>query len=182
MSIYITPKIWGPICWNFLYSIASKYDPIYRDEYFYLLKKLEYILPCPNCIIHLKEYIRKTGISQKKMSKKYLINWLSNLHENISNKKQLYSKTLEIINKDNYINNKNIIIFFIIINSYYLTQNISTHHFCQIKTFYELMKYIYPINKTRNKFLHIVNSVEFKKIHDSESLNNFFKIKFENII
>tara|TARA_B110000037_G_C17090564_1_gene493818 strand:+ start:383 stop:1009 length:627 start_codon:yes stop_codon:yes gene_type:complete len=176
-SINITPKIWGPICWNFLYSIAYNYKSKYKDKYFYLLKKLEYILPCPKCIIHLRDYISKESISQQNMSKKYLINWLSKLHESIGGKKQSYKEILKNIGKEDYTDNKNIIIYFIIINNFYLTKKLPIYHFCQIKTFYELMSYLYPDKDIKDKFKKMVKLKSFKDSCDGKSLNDVCKKK-----
>ena len=186
MDIQITPKIWGPLCWNLLHGISMTYKKKYKDKYFYLLKKLEYILPCPKCITHLKLYIHDNGIEQKEMNKKYLVKWLIDLHNNINvklkKKKLTRKKALELIKNKNYVNNKNIITFFIIINYFYLTKKLSLFHFQKIKSFYKLMAYIYPDKDIKKKIYKIIHSQEFKDISSEDDLNKLFKTKFNELI
>ena len=57
-------KIWGPITWNLLHTIAEK---IYEDKFIYAKKDVIRIIlliiqniPCPICRDHAEKYIKKT--------------------------------------------------------------------------------------------------------------------------
>ena len=185
-NIQITTKIWGPMCWVLLHSISINYDDKYKDKYFYLLRKLKFIIPCYDCIIHLKMFINENGIDQNSMSKKYLTEWLINLHNSVNiklGKKKISIKdALKIIHKKDYLNNKNIITFLIILNYFYLNDSLSFFHFQKIKTFYKLLGDIYPDKKVRIKFKELVTSQDFIDTHTESELNMYFRKNFNKLL
>ena len=178
-NIQITPKIWGPMCWNLLHGISINYTVKHKKKYYYLIKKLEYILPCPKCILHYKMFIEKNPIDMKKMSKKYLIDWFINFHNSVNKllkKEEITNeKAIKLIKHPNYINNKSIFTFFIIINYYYLTKKLSLFYLQKIKTFYKLMGSLYPDKDIKKNFNNLIKKNTFKNISNETELNNWFK-------
>lgn len=178
-NIQITPKIWGPMCWNLLHAISINYTVKHKKKYYYLIKKLEYILPCPKCILHYKMFIEKNPIDITKMSKKYLIDWFIDFHNSVNKllkKKEMSNKkALKLIKHPKYIDNKSIFTFFIIINYYYLTKKLSLFYLQKIKTFYKLMGSLYPDKDIKKKINKLIKQDSFKNISNETELNNWFK-------
>ena len=178
MNIKITNNIWGPIFWNLLHGISITYNSRYKIEYYYLIKKIEFLLPCPKCIIHYKNYLKNNIINKDKITKDNLIKWFFNLHNSVNKmlkKPQMtYKRFNKLIKKKNYINHKNIYILLFIINQYYLTQKLSFYHFEQIKSFYILLGYIYPDKNIKKYFKKHTSTNFFKNISDEEQLYNWF--------
>jgi len=184
-TIQITPEIWGPPCWIFLHSLSLTYNDKYKYDYFNLIKTLIYILPCYECINHLKLYLIKYKLNQHKISKKYLEKFFIKLHNNINkklNKKKIkYDDALKLIKHKYYTNNKKILTFFIIINYFYLTQHLSLFHFNKIKNFYKILGNIYPDKIIRKKIKNIIDTEEFKNITNEQDLNDMCKLLFINL-
>lgn len=54
-----SPKLWGPIMWDFLFDISNRYrDSMYR-EYSMLFVSLVHLLPCKECAAHFKKMFSK---------------------------------------------------------------------------------------------------------------------------
>tara|TARA_Y100000389_G_scaffold195770_1_gene227669 strand:- start:978 stop:1364 length:387 start_codon:yes stop_codon:yes gene_type:complete len=89
------PEIWGPHAWIFLHTITLNYpeNPTYQDKqsHRFLFESLKNTIPCPKCREHYKENLIRYPIQLD--SKKDLINWLINIHNqvNIKNNKKTYS-------------------------------------------------------------------------------------------
>ena len=188
MSIQITPKLWGPYCWNFLHSISKNYNSKYKKKYYYFIKKIKFILPCPVCQEHFKQYLEDNNVELQKINKQYLEKWFFKLHNHIN--KKLYKKEIsfkeakkEIDNKK-YTNNNYIFTFFYFINNFFLKHSLSINHFNNIKSMYKLMGYIYPDNIIKQNFYNLTNNISFQGISNEKELNDWFNnnINIEKLI
>ena len=83
------PAVWGPRAWEILHAIGWKasHSPISRlaidenRELQWLLYHLDYIIPCPECKVHIKQYRKKEGLPKE--SKEAGI-WLWTFHEAVN--------------------------------------------------------------------------------------------------
>lgn len=83
------PKIWGPHAWFFLHSITLAYPDnpsMYEKEdikaFFNTLNK---VLPCEVCREHFASHISQNPLTESVLqSKKTLINWLINIHNEVN--------------------------------------------------------------------------------------------------
>lgn len=108
-------KIWGPITWNLLHTIAEK---IYCDRFTYCKNDIIHIIiliiqniPCPICRDHANIYIKKHNINLCN-SRNDLINYIFNFHNEASRyaKNEVFSNT--VLMKYNAFN------FNVIVNQY----------------------------------------------------------------
>ena len=70
----INPKHWGKSGWNFLNSIALTYKPEYKENYKLFFSQLQYILPCYECGLDIKNSMHSLDDALK--SKESLLLWL----------------------------------------------------------------------------------------------------------
>lgn len=105
-------KIWGPITWNLLHTIAEK---IYDDKFTDAKKDVIRIIlltiqniPCPICREHAEKYIKKHNINLCN-NRKDLIMYIFNFHNEVSiqAKNQVFSN--EILNKYKSYNFTNVV-------------------------------------------------------------------------
>lgn len=89
------PEIWGPKLWFMLHTISFNYpdnpsfdDMKYHQDFFEILV---HIIPCATCANHYSEYISKNP--PKLSSKKDLIKWTIDLHNNVNQRlgKKIYT-------------------------------------------------------------------------------------------
>ena len=113
MVILMKKKVWGPIIWNLLHCITIKIKDEYfnseKKELFNIIYKICTYLPCPICANSATFLLKKNKISSLK-TKKELINFIYNLHNEVNKKtkKQYVSKNiLDIYEKKNFRNTLN---------------------------------------------------------------------------
>ena len=91
------PNVWGPHAWIFLHTITLNYpnNPSELDklEIMNFFHNLPTILPCQTCALHFKENLKKYPISKHFHSKKDLVQWLIDMHNEVNklNNKKIYS-------------------------------------------------------------------------------------------
>ena len=91
------PNVWGPHAWIFLHSITLNYpeNPSEKDklEIMDFFHKLPNVLPCQTCSHHFKDNLKKYPISKRVHSKKELVEWLIDIHNEVNklNNKKIYS-------------------------------------------------------------------------------------------
>jgi hypothetical protein len=105
----INPKHWGRSGWNFLNSIALTYKPEYKENYKLFFSQLQYILPCYECGLDIKNSMHSLDDALK--SKESLLLWLLKIRNNIYIKQNRPTKTLiENFNEIYKVDNTKIII------------------------------------------------------------------------
>ena len=105
----LNPDIWGSHAWFFLESIVISYPDNPSEEmkknYIDFFKSIGKILPCEICRIHFTEFIDKNPLTNSIISsKKLLINWILDAHNNVNNINNKKKITLDEFN--NYYQNK----------------------------------------------------------------------------
>ena len=136
----MNPNIWGPHAWIFLHSIILSYPncPTTEDKKniksFFM--NLGNILPCHECRNNYKKHLQKYELTDEILSsKKKLILWLINIHNevNLKTNKKIYSyeKAVERYtggaNKVNKLYKTLIIILVVILIVYlYYNKNLSS--------------------------------------------------------
>jgi hypothetical protein len=88
----INPKHWGRSGWTFLNSIALTYKPEYKENYKLFFSQLQYILPCYECGLDIKNSMHLLDDALK--SKESLLLWLLKIRNNIYIKQNRPTKTL----------------------------------------------------------------------------------------
>lgn len=82
------PSVWGPFFWHTIHITALGYskNPTYTDKKsakeFY--ESLSYLIPCPICKEHYKEYLAKNPLTPFLDSRTDLIKWTIMLHNNVN--------------------------------------------------------------------------------------------------
>ena len=107
------PEIWGPHGWIFLHTITLNYPhkPTLYDKEHYknFFLNLQNVLPCQYCTHNYKLHLRKYPIDKFLDSKKSLVKWLINIHNEVNiifNKKTItYEEFIQIYK--NIYNTKN---------------------------------------------------------------------------
>ena len=88
----INPTYWGKSGWKFLNSIALTYKPEYKENYKLFFSQLQYILPCYECGLDIKNSMHSLDDALK--SKESLLLWLLKIRNNIYIKQNRPTKTL----------------------------------------------------------------------------------------
>ena len=88
----INPKHWGKSGWIFLNSIALTYKPEYKENYKLFFSQLQYILPCYESGLDIKNSMHSLDDALK--SKESLLLWLLKIRNNIYIKQNRPTKTL----------------------------------------------------------------------------------------
>lgn len=102
--MYMNKSIWGPKLWYIIHSIAYLYpekDNAYIKYFYYeLFKFIYYIIPCPSCQKNFLKHYKRNPIILNKITKKYIIDWTIDLHNQVNHKlhKRIFSKD-KIINR-----------------------------------------------------------------------------------
>lgn len=84
----LPPSVWGPFFWHTIHITALGYskNPTYTDKKsakeFY--ESLSYLIPCPICKDHYKEYLAKHPLTPFLDSRTDLIKWTIMLHNNVN--------------------------------------------------------------------------------------------------
>lgn len=82
------PSVWGPFFWHTIHIVALGYpkNPTYTDKKcakeFY--ESLAYLLPCSICREHYNEYLTKTPLTPFLDSRKDLIKWTIQIHNQVN--------------------------------------------------------------------------------------------------
>lgn len=186
----ITPKFWGPMAWNFLHNIANNFpdNPNHelKETYINFMYNYEYLIPCDICIRHYRDFIKYNKINIKKLNKKYLQEYICNLHNNVNkikNKKEYtFSKCLKA---QKHMNNKNFYIYINILLLYYKKKKISITKLNAIKNVFYYLGYVYPNEPRRIKILEEVQKSSFDDISDIDELVKWYLnlltiLKFKN--
>jgi hypothetical protein len=124
----ITIKRLGPIFWNMMFAIGLTYDVNKKQEYYNFLHQLQYVLPCEICKNNYHRKL-KTLTDDILISKHSLLNWMTEIRNDIyisqKRKKKLTLKENidEIYKFDNiniYLTIIYILILIILIMIYYI--------------------------------------------------------------
>lgn len=84
----LPPSVWGPFFWHTIHITALGYSktPTYADKKsakeFY--EALAYLIPCPVCKEHYKEYLKKNPLTPFLDSRTDLIKWTIMLHNQVN--------------------------------------------------------------------------------------------------
>jgi hypothetical protein len=94
------PDSWGPPAWIFLHSVTLTYPlkPTKEEmkNYYNFFMSLQYILPCNKCRYHYKQNLIKYPLSKDILSsKKKVIKWLYDIHNNINRMNSKRNITLD---------------------------------------------------------------------------------------
>lgn len=90
---YPENKEWGPLLWAVLHGLAEKAGkamPLFQQEevtgWLTILKELQFIIPCPDCREHYKEYYEANPLTKDTVISSVRI-WLFNLHNIVNYRK-----------------------------------------------------------------------------------------------
>jgi hypothetical protein len=105
----INPLYWGKCGWKFLNSIALTYKPEFKENYKLFFSQLQYILPCRECGLDIKNSMYLLDDALK--NKESLLLWLLNIRNNIYIKQNRPTKTLtDTFNEIYKVDNTTIIV------------------------------------------------------------------------
>lgn len=79
------PGVWGPVAWSILHGIGAKDKSpfpvdLYRET-IWLLKNLEFIIPCSECREHIREYQKHTSYPKEQ---KDVGEWIWKFHDGVN--------------------------------------------------------------------------------------------------
>lgn len=84
----ISPKIWGPIYWNFLHIIAHHYptspNDVIKKKYYNLISQLPYFIPHSDSSIFFEELLNQYPVANYLSSKKTLVQWVHFIHNQLN--------------------------------------------------------------------------------------------------
>ena len=84
----ISPSIWGPSAWDFLYNIAYTYpnnpDESIKENYKRFFMSLKYILPCDSCMVNYKNHTETISIDNYLDSSLRLVEWLVKINNEVN--------------------------------------------------------------------------------------------------
>jgi hypothetical protein len=83
------PAVWGPLAWSLLHAIGEKAGRCSTQklkldenrEAIWLITHLEYIIPCSECRIHIRQYRKQHGLPR---SSGEIGLWLWTFHEAVN--------------------------------------------------------------------------------------------------
>lgn len=89
------PKVWGPVGWFFLQSLALAQDdghsPVHKDAlvHFYINRAAN-VLPCPHCGMHLQGHLDsgRATLPTTNMNRFELAQWVNDLHNVVNREKK----------------------------------------------------------------------------------------------
>jgi hypothetical protein len=101
------PNIWGKHAWIFLHSVSMNYpdNPSNEDRKNHknFFENLRYVLPCEVCKKHFTQHILHNPIEPALHSKRKLVEWLINVHNQVNislNKPTMtYDQVIELYKK-----------------------------------------------------------------------------------
>ena len=101
------PNIWGKHAWIFLHSVSMNYpnNPNHEEKLIFknFFLSLKGILPCEVCKKHYSKHIQVNPIEPALQSKRKLVEWLINLHNQVNislNKPTMtYDEVIELYKK-----------------------------------------------------------------------------------
>lgn len=84
----MNPTVWGPNLWFSLHTITLNYpkNPTYENKKAYntFFLNLGDVLPCEKCTKHYNEHLIKYPLSENLNSRKELVLWLINIHNEVN--------------------------------------------------------------------------------------------------
>jgi hypothetical protein len=189
----VTPKIWGPMAWNFLHNlpeyISTELDNNLKEKYINFLYNYENFLPCKICIKHYREFIYFNKINIKKLNKKYLEEYICKLHNNVNkinkiNKKKQYT-FLECSKSHKKFNNKNFYTYINIVLLYHKKNKNSITKINTLKNMFKYLEFVYPNLPRRKIIKKYIKENDLDNISDTSELINWYlkllkKLKFKN--
>ena len=102
---YPENKEWGPLLWAVLHGLAEKAgksNPLFLHEELYgwliILKELQYIIPCPDCREHYKEYYLANPLTKTNIIDNIRV-WLFNLHNKVNYRKDVDPFSIELLSQ-----------------------------------------------------------------------------------
>lgn len=95
----MNPKIWGKSFWFMLFTVAFNYsnnpNNYEKMHYIQFYAHFQYILPCEICKTHYAEKLKQINTDDVFASKKSLINWLVQIHNEINQQNNQPTYTTE---------------------------------------------------------------------------------------
>jgi arsenate reductase-like glutaredoxin family protein len=171
-------EIWGPKAWSLLHSFSvdemKKISNTKKHNYYILYTTFIYILPCEICREHYSDIIYNIEpLVEDKISRKYLIKWVFNLHNIVNDLLDKPQYPYKKISKN--INNKDI--YFILHNIYlnFDYEKMSLYNFDQIYNFFINFCILYPVSSIRKDLKKLVKSKKFKKISSPKEFQEWYK-------
>ena len=104
--------VWGPPFWFTLHTISINYpdkpDYVEKQQHLLFFESLKKILPCTICREHYKDFLKKKPLSPYLDSKKALMRWVLDCHNNVNKINGEKTWTFEEMKKyyDNIYNNQ----------------------------------------------------------------------------
>jgi len=92
--IYSDPMLWGKHVWKTMEIFACTLNYENKHHIFDFLEKLQYLLPCPTCRGHYKEYFQKKSPHRHMKSPIDLLRWIHELQGEIRRRQQREDKNL----------------------------------------------------------------------------------------
>lgn len=157
-------KVWGPIYWNFIHTLAYTYDNINKVSYVKIYNNISQILPCLKCKKDFSKLINKYPPSKYCTNRESVINWTIMLHNNVNKK---IGKP--VINKEKsdsiYTKNHKKLTKFM----YFLT-SLSVNHtnIVNIKTIIKELSNVYPCKSCKNGLKNSISELN--------NVNNYTQI------
>lgn len=177
-------KIWGSYAWYFIhlltYCMPTNTDEFnkYKQHYIDFFNSLAVLLPCSKCRAHYKAYISKNTIAEYCVNKNKAVQWMIDLHNDVSRrltnygiKRNIYSRpdvdNIYLDKSGNIkINHQKLAVFpNIILNT---TVNIP-----QSKVFLVSLKHIHPCKLCANI---IKEELDIFKVDKLTAKNNFIDL------
>lgn len=89
-TTYINPQSWGNGAWIFLHCITYTYPefPTEQEQKHYeaFFNQLGYVIPCPNCREHYREWCKKFPCGKFLKNRYTLSKWLYEMHNFVNYK------------------------------------------------------------------------------------------------
>lgn len=95
-QIGMSPEVWGPFFWNTMHVVSLGYPESPSDDekkaviQFY--NSLQYMIPCPICREHYHVLLKNSPVENVVNSRKELVWWLFNIHNEVN--KQLNKRVI----------------------------------------------------------------------------------------
>lgn len=170
-SYSINPKLWGPMMWYLLHTLAYAYQPVLMNYYQTFFHIIFSIFPCHHCQYHYTQHLYKSPPNLK--SAESLSKWVVMLHNNVNQfkKKRVYSvaeaKELYYHENELLFNHKFLADLLIIICESNIEMN-------SIINILQILAHIIPCGECSVKLVQYMQS--------KETIQNIYKDNFEKVI